>query len=68
MDLNAQGEQRDGAHTHEQDPSATGSGELQSVFEGVLASAAHLCEAKFGVRYRSEGDRISPIRWTARRR
>ena len=31
-------------------------GDLQPVFEAMLANATRLCEAKFGVLYRSEGD------------
>jgi hypothetical protein len=31
-------------------------GDLQPVFEPMLANATRLCEAKFGVLYRSEGD------------
>jgi hypothetical protein len=33
-------------------------GDLQPVFEAMLANATRLCEAKFGVLYRSEGDAL----------
>ncbi len=36
-------------------------GELQPVFEAMLANATRLCEAKFGVLYRSEGDALRVV-------
>src|SRR5262249_31596048 len=36
-------------------------GDLQPVFEAMLANATRLCEAKFGVLYRSEGDALRAI-------
>ena len=36
-------------------------GELQPVFEAMLANATRLCEAKFGVLYRSEGDAFRAV-------
>ena len=36
-------------------------GDLQPVFEAMLANAARLCEAKFGVLYRSEGDALRVV-------
>ena len=33
-------------------------GELQPVFEAMLANATRICEAKFGVLFRSEGDAV----------
>jgi two-component system NtrC family sensor kinase len=36
-------------------------GDLQPVFEAMLANATRLCEAKFGVLYRSEGDDCAEI-------
>jgi hypothetical protein len=35
--------------------------DLQPVFEAMLANATRLCEAKFGVLYRSEGDALRAI-------
>jgi hypothetical protein len=32
--------------------------ELQPVFQGMLANAARLCEAKFGTLYLCEGDAL----------
>jgi two-component system NtrC family sensor kinase len=37
-------------------------GDLQPVFEAMLANATRLCKAKFGVLYRSEGDAFPPLR------
>jgi GAF domain-containing protein len=34
-------------------------GDLSPVFDAMLANATHICEAKFGVMYRSEGDAFS---------
>ena len=36
-------------------------GDLQPVFEAMLANATRLCEAKFGVLYRSEGDALRVV-------
>ena len=36
-------------------------GDLQPVFEAMLANATRLCEAKFGVLYRSEGDALRAV-------
>jgi GAF domain-containing protein len=36
-------------------------GELQPVLETILASATRLCEAKFGVLFRSEGDSLRAV-------
>jgi signal transduction histidine kinase len=36
-------------------------GDLQPVFEAMLQNAARLCEAKFGVLYRSEGDALRAV-------
>ncbi len=36
-------------------------GDLQPVFEAMLANATRLCEAKFGVLYRSEGDGLRTV-------
>jgi GAF domain-containing protein len=36
-------------------------GDLQPVFEAMLANATRLCEAKFGVLYRSEGDAFRAV-------
>jgi transcriptional regulator with GAF, ATPase, and Fis domain len=36
-------------------------GDLQPVFEAILANATRLCEAKFGVLYRSEGDAFRAV-------
>jgi class 3 adenylate cyclase len=36
-------------------------GELEPVFETMLANATRLCEAKFGVLYRSEGDALRVV-------
>jgi len=36
-------------------------GDLQPVFETMLANATRLCEAKFGVLYRSEGDALRVV-------
>src|SRR5215468_11833167 len=36
-------------------------GDLQPVFEAMLANATGLCEAKFGVLYRSEGDALRAV-------
>ena len=36
-------------------------GDLQSVFEAMLANATRLCEAKFGVLFRSEGDALRAV-------
>jgi hypothetical protein len=33
-------------------------GELEPVFEAMLANAVRICEAKFGVLFRSEGDAV----------
>ena len=39
---------------------ASSRGELAPVFQGMLASAARLCEAKFGVLYRFDGGQFHP--------
>ena len=36
-------------------------GDLQPVFEAMLANATRLCEAKFGVLFRSEGDALRAV-------
>jgi GAF domain-containing protein len=36
-------------------------GDLQPVFNAILANATRLCEAKFGVLYRSEGDALRAV-------
>src|SRR6516165_2962329 len=36
-------------------------GDLQPVFEAMLGNATRLCEAKFGVLYRSEGDALRAV-------
>src|SRR5262249_16030514 len=36
-------------------------GDLQPVFEAMLGNAARLCEAKFGVLYRAEGDALRAV-------
>ncbi len=36
-------------------------GELELVFDAMLANATRLCEAKFGVLYRSEGNAIRAV-------
>jgi GAF domain-containing protein len=36
-------------------------GQLQCVFEAMLANATRLCEAKFGVLFRSEGDALRAV-------
>jgi GAF domain len=36
-------------------------GDLQPVFETILANATRLCEAKFGTLYRSEGDALRAV-------
>ena len=36
-------------------------GDLQPVFEAILANATRLCEAKFGVLFRSEGDALRAV-------
>jgi two-component system, NtrC family, sensor kinase len=36
-------------------------GELQPVLEAILANATRLCEAKFGVLFRSEGDSLRAV-------
>jgi class 3 adenylate cyclase len=40
---------------------SSSSGDLQPVFEVMLANATRLCKAKFGVMYRSEGDAFRTI-------
>jgi transcriptional regulator with GAF, ATPase, and Fis domain len=40
---------------------STSPGDLQPVFEAMLENAARLCEAKFGVLYRSEGDALRAV-------
>ena len=36
-------------------------GDLSPVFDAMLANATHICEAKFGVMYRSEGDAFRAV-------
>src|SRR6516164_4913522 len=36
-------------------------GDLQPVFEAMLGNATRLCETKFGVLYRSEGDALRAV-------
>src|SRR5262249_42141778 len=36
-------------------------GDIQPVFEAMLSNATRLCEAKFGVLYRSEGDAFRAV-------
>jgi hypothetical protein len=36
-------------------------GELEPVFETMLANATHICEAKFGILYRCEGDALRTV-------
>jgi succinylarginine dihydrolase len=36
-------------------------GDLEPVFEAMLGNATRLCEAKFGVLYRSEGDAFRAV-------
>jgi GAF domain-containing protein len=40
---------------------STSPGELQPVFEAMLANATRLCEAKFGVLFRSEADALRAV-------
>ena len=40
---------------------STSPGELQPVFEAMLANATRLCEAKFGVLFRSEGNAFRAV-------
>src|SRR5262245_49908142 len=42
-------------------------GNLQPVFETMLANATRICEATFGVLYAFEGDAFRAVRSTARR-
>jgi two-component system, NtrC family, sensor kinase len=36
-------------------------GELEPVFQAMLANATHICEAKFGILYRCEGDALRTV-------
>jgi two-component system, NtrC family, sensor kinase len=36
-------------------------GELEPVFQAMLANAVHICEAKFGLMYRSDGDALRAV-------
>jgi GAF domain-containing protein len=40
---------------------STSPGELAPVFDAMLANATRICEAKFGVMYRSEGDALRAV-------
>jgi len=37
-------------------------GELEPVFNAILTNATRICEAKFGLLYRSEGDVLRTVR------
>ena len=39
-------------------------GELQPVFQAMLANATRICDAKFGILYEFTGDRFQAISWT----
>src|SRR5262245_50697081 len=39
---------------------SSSAGDLQSVFETILANATRICEAKFGVLYRYDGEAFQP--------
>src|SRR5262249_57898949 len=38
-------------------------GELEPVFQAMLANATRICEAKFGVLFRYDGDMFHPAAW-----
>ena len=43
-------------------------GDLEPVFQAMLANAARICEAKFGVLFRFDGEKYDLRRTPARRR
>ena len=42
-------------------------GDLQPVFEAMLANATHYCEAEFGILWLCEGDGFAALPYTTRR-
>jgi hypothetical protein len=40
---------------------ASSSGELEPVFQAILANATHICGAKFGTLYLCEGDGLRAV-------